>query len=1210
MDSQTPSANTPSPRPNSGGAAPKSAAPSPSPSPSASASASAPAPAPGGLRTFWALNGVMFQGALSDNIFKLILMMLVIHLANTQFADDAAMATSRASRYQSIVEGAFILPYILAVSFAGWLGDRFSKSRVTQGTKLQEVATMALAIVALAMDRPWFATGVLFLMGLQSALFSPSKYGILPEILPERRVAWGNGILQGWTFLAIIVGTIVGPALYGKYETHLWKTGVILVALACVGFAVSLLMKPIPAASPTERFSVNPYPLMRRYGREILATVGLKWSVFGMIVWWMVAVMLQGAAVLVAKQILGLTDAQTGIALLPIVVGIGIGCMATGFLSRNRIELGLVPFGAATMCVTSLIVFLATPTLPVLKTLSPEALASMRIWLPALMGLVGLSCGFFIVPLQSFVVQQCDPSIRGGVWATSNVLTALGMILGTLVRTWIIGVTASPGAVFLAGAILMLVTGVVICYRFPTIPLRFFVSVVFRLLYRVRVKGIEKLPATGGALLASNHQSYLDAILIACMTERPVRFVMSEDMYRKWFVKPIARMMESIPISSRQSPRQLIQSLRAARDAIREGSLVGIFPEGQVTRTGMMQPFQRGMTRIMKDIDEPIIPLALDGPYHTAFGLKGGRFHFGFRNPFRRTPLTVAIGDPLPHDISPAVLRHRVMDLMVEAFASRKDEALPIHREAVRTLRRRPSSKDFADHASNGLISRAKLLAATVALGSKLRRAWRDETMVGILLPPSIAATAVNLAATLAGRVTVNLNYTSSLSILEKVTSQCGLRLVVASRAFMAKANLQLPAGLTVVYLEDIRGTISPLDRIAAWLRGRFEPVSWLERDLGRHAPATLDDIVTLIFSSGSTGVPKGVQLTHWNLWSNCAGAWQQIDVPEGSRLLGVLPFFHSFGYMVALWLPILEGFGVVYYPNPLDARMVGNLVEKYRITHFFGTPTFISVYTRRIQSGQFGSLQFVITGAEKLRPAVAEAFERHFGLPLIEGYGSTECSPVVTMSTQDFRGAGFRQSGAKRGTVGHPIPGVTVRVVDLKTGEELPPNEPGMLLVRGPNVMGGYYKMPERTAEVLQDGWYVTGDVARIDEDGFVTITDRLSRFSKIGGEMIPHLNIEEALHQVTGIEETVFAVTGVPDEKKGERLAVLYSIPEGKAREAAELLQKTDLPPLWIPKWCDFVHVNDIPALGTGKLDLQGVREIAVRALTGDRKGVESKA
>jgi acyl-[acyl-carrier-protein]-phospholipid O-acyltransferase/long-chain-fatty-acid--[acyl-carrier-protein] ligase len=744
-------------------------------------------------RTFWALNGVMFQGALSDNIFKLLLIMLVIQLARQEFPGSEEAATARAGIYQQFVEVAFIFPFVIAVSLAGWLSDRFSKVKVTRGTKIMEIGTMILATLTLALGHPWLAVLVLFLMGLQSALFSPSKYGILPEILTEGRVAWGNGILQGWTFLAIIVGTIVGPWIYGKYEKELWVPGVVLVALAMVGYGISRLMEVTPQADPTQKITVNPWPLVSRYGREIWDHVGLKWSVFGTIVWWLVAVMCQGAAILIAQQILGLSPQATGIALLPIVVGIGLGCILTGVISRNRIEMGLVPFGALAMFATCLIVWLATPDHDALQALSTAQLARLKVELPLLMGLVGLVCGFFIVPLQSFILQESDPSIRGGVWATNNVLTALGMVVGSIVKGQIVWATASPGDVFLVGGLLMLAAGIVICLRFPMIPLRFFALVVFRGLYRVRVTGAERIPAEGGALLASNHQSYLDAVLIGSLTSRPVCFLMADDMYNRWYLRPLAKLTGAIPISRRQSVREMLRGLQTAAAVVREGGLVAIFPEGELTRTGMMLPFRRGVERIMKDQKAPVIPLALDGPYDTAFALRGGRMQWRLRSPFRRTQLNVAIGEPLPPNTPPAVLRKRVMDLMVDSFAFRKEFALPMHRDAVRGLRRKPFVLDFADHSTEGMISRAKMLAAIVALGDKLRPYWKAEEKVGILLPPSIGATAVNVAASLAGRITVNLNYTASLSILQDICIRAEVRLLVTSRAFLQRPNSKSP---------------------------------------------------------------------------------------------------------------------------------------------------------------------------------------------------------------------------------------------------------------------------------------------------------------------------------------------------------------------------------------------------------------------------------
>jgi acyl-[acyl-carrier-protein]-phospholipid O-acyltransferase/long-chain-fatty-acid--[acyl-carrier-protein] ligase len=341
--------------------------------------------------------------------------------------------------------------------------------------------------------------------------------------------------------------------------------------------------------------------------------------------------------------------------------------------------------------------------------------------------------------------------------------------------------------------------------------------------------------------------------------------------------------------------------------------------------------------------------------------------------------------------------------------------------------------------------------------------------------------------------------------------------------------------------------------------------------------------------------------LTHFNITSNIQSVSQVLDLNSRQRMLGILPFFHATGYTGGLWAPLLTGVRIVYHVNPLDARTVGELVKRHGVTILFATPTFIQGYARRCEPGDFGSLRYVIVGAEKLTAAVADAFARHFGIEPMEGYGSTEASPMIAVNVPDYRGPGMFQVGWKRGSVGRPLPGVSVRIVDPETGAPLPAGREGMLLVKGPNVMKGYLRDPELTAKVIQNGWYSTGDIARVDEDGFITITDRLSRFAKIGGEMVPVIKVEEVLHDALGLSDQAFSVTSVPDAAKGERLAVVHTVPEEKLGELFEKLPRWDLPNLWVPRRDSFVRVDEIPRLATGKVDLKKVREIVEAVETG---------
>jgi acyl-[acyl-carrier-protein]-phospholipid O-acyltransferase/long-chain-fatty-acid--[acyl-carrier-protein] ligase len=453
----------------------------------------------------------------------------------------------------------------------------------------------------------------------------------------------------------------------------------------------------------------------------------------------------------------------------------------------------------------------------------------------------------------------------------------------------------------------------------------------------------------------------------------------------------------------------------------------------------------------------------------------------------------------------------------------------------------------------------------------------------------------VNLAALLMGKVPVNLNYTASNETLASCAEQCELKTVITSRLFLEKIRVHPPGEM--IFAEDLAEKPRLGERLAALFAASFLAARGIEKFAGAERKAELDDVATIIFSSGSTGEPKGVVLTHYNVASNVEQLNQVFMLHPDDRILGILPFFHSFGFTGTLSLPMAVGVGVVFHPNPLESRAIGALISQHTVTMLLATPTFLNAYARRCSPEDFGSLRFVMAGAEKLPERISQAFEDQFGIRPLEGYGCTECSPVVAVNTHDFRAAFFRQVGAKRGTIGHPLPGMSARILDPETRQPMPANQPGLLFVRGPNVMQGYLNRPEKTAEVLIDGWYNTGDIAAMDEDGFIRITDRLSRFSKIAGEMVPHIKIEDKLQELAEATEQVFAVTSIPDEKKGERLIVLHTLPEGSLRECLDRLAKSDLPALWKPRPDQFLQIENLPYLGTGKLDLRRLQELALQ-------------
>ena len=525
-----------------------------------------------------------------------------------------------------------------------------------------------------------------------------------------------------------------------------------------------------------------------------------------------------------------------------------------------------------------------------------------------------------------------------------------------------------------------------------------------------------------------------------------------------------------------------------------------------------------------------------------------------------------------------------------------------LHTAFMRVARTHWGRLAIADSTGQSLTF-GRALIGSFALARAVKRRTPGETHIGVLLPASAGAALANLAVLSAGRVPVNLNFTIGADAMAAAVAEAKIRTILTSRRFLEKASLAEMAGM--VFLEDLRQQIGTLARLRAAVEARLLPLAVLGRLYGGQG-LTSDATATIIFSSGSTGVPKGVMISHANVLANVDALEELFPMSGTDRFLGVLPFFHSFGFTGTFWFPLLQGAAAVYHPNPMDAKTVGELSARHKVTMLISTPTFCTSYLRRVTPEQFAHLRFAIVGAEKLREPLARAFREKYGISLLEGYGCTEMSPVVAVNCPDVEVNGRKRTGTKAGSVGRPIPGVSAKVVDQHTGEGPLVGREGLLLVTGPNRMQGYLNQAARTAEVIRDGWYVTGDIASIDEDGFIFITDRLSRFSKIGGEMVPHLKIEEAVNDILG--ESCSAVTAVADDTRGERLVAFYTRQDVAPEALWDQLCSTELPKLWIPKRDCLIPIETIPTLGTGKVDLRRLREMAAdRVGTADRAATQ---
>lgn len=1117
----------------------------------------------GGFQAFlW----TQFLGAFNDNIFKIVVSMLAV-----------SAASGSGSGHLSLVGAVFILPFFLFSGYAGHVADVFNKRAVLIVTKSFEVVAMGLGFFALLSGRIDFLLGVLFLMALHSTFFSPAKYGILPEMLPDKNLSRANGLLEMTTFMAIILGTSLGSVMIASWKARPDLVGLVLVTVAVVGTTASFGISRVPPSGARKPFRLNPWAEIAEGVGRLYGDKTLWLTVIGISYFWFLGALLQMDIILFGKEIMGLDDLRIGILVTFLAVGIGVGSLLAGRLSGDKVEMGLVPLGSIGMGVFAL--WLA---------FSSHSYAHVATALT----LLGVTGGFFIVPLNALLQQRSGQQERGQLIATNNFMNTMGILLASG-ALWLFRdlLQFGPDRIILILGLFTLAATVYILSILPDFLIRFSLWMLTHTIYRIRLVGQEHVPFRGPALLVCNHMSHVDGLLIGACVQRFIRFMIYRPIYELKALNWLFRLMNAIPVSGRNR-KDILESLERAREELRQGHVVCIFAEGAISRTGNLLLFKRGFEKIVEGLDVPVIPVHLDRLWGSIFSFKERRFFWKWPQQIPY-PVTVSFGKPLSSGVKAWEVRQAVMELGSEAVRHRRTLRDCLHLRFIEAAKRRWFAFCMADSSGKAL-TYGKALIGSLVLARRVRRHWPGERMIGLILPPSAAGALANIAVLLAGKVPVNLNFTAGREAMALAVEQCGTKTILTSRIFLAKAKVEEMKGM--VFLEDVLKGMSLLEKGWAALQAFLLPTRLLQAIHRRGGGP--DALATVIFSSGSTGVPKGVMLSHHNVLSNVEALAQIFEVTSADRLMGVLPFFHSFGFTGTLWFPLLSGFGAVYHPNPLDAKTIGEMVSKYRATILISTPTFYAAYLRKCAAEEFASLRLAITGAEKLRESLSQAFREKYGRDLLEGYGCTELAPVVSANLPNVEHGTEHQTGRKPGTVGHPIPCVAVKVVDRDTGALLPPGQEGLLLVKGPNRMLGYLGQPDKTAEVLRDGWYVTGDIAALDDDGFITITDRLSRFSKIGGEMVPHLKVEEAINQFLGDASCV--VTALPDEQKGERLVVLYTSKDIVPGELWNKLSQTDLPKLWIPKRDSVYCVEAIPTLGTGKVDLRKVKTMALEMAT----------
>jgi acyl-[acyl-carrier-protein]-phospholipid O-acyltransferase/long-chain-fatty-acid--[acyl-carrier-protein] ligase len=724
--------------------------------------------------------------------------------------------------------------------------------------------------------------------------------------------------------------------------------------------------------------------------------------------------------------------------------------------------------------------------------------------------------------------------------------------------------------------------------------LYFFGRLLVLCFYRATALGLEHLPK-GGFLLLPNHISWVDAIVLQLACPRRIRYIIDQEFYHKPLLQPFLRIAGCIPIDTRNSRA----AIRAAAEKIASGEIVCLFPEGQLTRSGTLLRLRRGYELIARHANAPVVPVWLDRLWGSIFSFQGGRFFTKLpkRIPYR---VTIAFGKSLDADAADiATVREELLKLGESCFSRRPELNRHLAETCVRGLKKRRFSTAAVDGVDQSKLGRAKLLGAAAALSRYLRRECRDER-IAIVLPASKGSVVANLAVTLAGKVPVDLNFTMGRAANESCCKRANLRVAISASAFMPRLK-DFPWPERVLKLDELMPRLKP-QILFWWTMSILAPVRLLLQMLGVPKKGGHDE-ASLLFTSGSTGEPKGVVLSHRNIVGNVSQFRELLDAKTDDAILASLPFFHSFGSTVTLWYPLIEAVRIVTYPSPLEVAKNAELIEQHKLTLLLATPTFLRGYLRKAERHQLRSLRLVITGAEKLPLDLAKSFEDRFKQKVFEGYGLTETSPVVSVNLpepQPIKPGEQVQPSSRPGSTGKMAPGIAAEIREPETDRKLSLHETGMLWLRGVNIFEGYLHDQERTKEVLRDGWLKTGDIGRFDEDGFLYIEGRLSRFSKIGGEMVPHESVEQKIIDLLGLsgkDERTLAIVGVQDEAKGEALVLLSAVDVDLAA-LRKKLRDSGVPNLWIPKKVQ--RVESIPVLASGKLDLSRCVALAGNLLT----------
>ncbi len=1075
----------------------------------------------------------------------------------------------------------FMLPYFLFSALAGQLADKYDKAMLARWIKLFDLAAMVFGAVSLWMDNPFLHLTVLFLAGTTAAFFGPIKYGVLPQYLKKEDLIGGNALIELGTFVTILLGTMFGGFLvlqdYGKPAL----AGTIIV-LAVIAWGMSFLMPPAPGDKSIV-FDWNvPRQTMKLlgYARE---RDDVFWSVIGASWFWFLGAAILAQFPVFTKDVLLANDTVANIFIATFTIGIGAGSLLTASLLKGDVSPRYVPIASIMMTVFLLDLYFAAGVVNAnfAGTSFNTVETFFSFWSSWRVGVdlffIAFFGGIYAVPLNAIMQQRSHPSRRSRVIAANNVMNAIFMIMSALAAATLLRFMSAQGFFLLLG-IANAGAAIWICRLLPQELFANIARQVFRLCYRVEVKGMENFRAAGRkAVIVANHTSLLDGPLLSAFLPDRASFAINTHVAKTWWAKPTFSLFNMIPIDPTNP-----MALRLLVDELKKGRKVVIFPEGRLTVTGALMKIYEGPSAIAQMAKARVLPVRIDGAQYTPFSKMRGKLRLRWFPKITITFLPPVKFDA-PEGMRGSALREHQADRLYDVMSDMVFRTSNIDRtlfqalldarathgrghKVLEDIQRNPASYD-------------RLIMGSFILGRRIAALTKGEKNVAVLLPNANGCFVTLFGLHAFGRVPAMLNFSTGAVNMGAACAAAEASSIVTSRRFIEAGNMEedvklLSGNRKIIYLEDLRETLTAKDKLyGMWARFFSETAlraAGAERD--PNAPAVI------LFTSGSEGVPKGVVLSHRNLHANRYQAAARIAFTASDIVFNALPMFHAFGLTGGALLPVLAGVRTFLYPSPLHYKVVPELCYDTNATVLFGTDTFLMGYARNAHPYDFFNVRLVVAGAERVKPETREIWIEKFGLRILEGYGATECAPVIAVNTPMHY---------RTGTVGRLLDRIDYRLEPVPGIEE-----GGRLFVKGPNVMLGYLRADNPgVIEAPPDGWYDTGDIVKVDEMGFVTILGRAKRFSKIAGEMISLSAVEMKLQQV--FPDAQHAVVSVPDAKKGEQLVMFTTGDTLDTRTVLDGMKAAGSSTLMIPR--NVLVLPELPVLGSGKTDYLGLNHIA---------------